>query len=101
MRLFLFDSRAGKRLSEEFRVSPKFGSTALPDNESAAGSRNSLDEDGLSGIPYTVLSDPNACKVVLFNNQELFSIKFFYFPKSGTVIELLKTDKFSYYFSVI
>uniref|UniRef100_A0A158Q9N1 C2 DOCK-type domain-containing protein n=1 Tax=Enterobius vermicularis TaxID=51028 RepID=A0A158Q9N1_ENTVE len=48
VRLFLFDSRAGKRLSEEFRVSPKFGSTALPDNESAAGSRNSLDEDGLS-----------------------------------------------------
>lgn len=64
VRVFLFDARTGKRMSEEFRMSPRFGASYSPEVETTSESRSSLEEDGFSGISHSILSDPNASKII-------------------------------------
>ncbi|VDM46045.1 unnamed protein product [Toxocara canis] len=68
VRIFLFDARAGRRLSEEFRVNPNSdeldGMLKMADGPSRrnGNERSSLEEDGANGISQRILSDKRATK---------------------------------------
>ncbi|VDN17643.1 unnamed protein product [Gongylonema pulchrum] len=70
VRMFLYDSRAGRRLSEEFAIDPngnEFDAVLKAANSVASGNRNAaekstLEEDGINTLPQRVLADKNARK---------------------------------------
>ncbi|KHN79568.1 Dedicator of cytokinesis protein 9 [Toxocara canis] len=70
VRIFLFDARAGRRLSEEFRVNPNSdeldGMLKMADGPSRrnGNERSSLEEDGANGISQRILSDKRATKMI-------------------------------------
>ncbi|VDN34323.1 unnamed protein product [Gongylonema pulchrum] len=70
VRMFLYDSRAGRRLSEEFAVDPngnEFDAVLKAANGFASGNRSASEkstlEDGINTLPQRVLADKNARKV--------------------------------------
>ncbi|VDK72032.1 unnamed protein product [Anisakis simplex] len=70
IRIFIFDARNGRRLSEEFHINPnsdeldgllKMSDSSLGKNLS---DRSTLKEDGVNGIPQRILADKRATKVI-------------------------------------
>uniref|UniRef100_A0A1I8E909 Uncharacterized protein n=1 Tax=Wuchereria bancrofti TaxID=6293 RepID=A0A1I8E909_WUCBA len=71
LRMFLYDCRAGQRLSEEFRIDPNSdGLTAslkIGGRDGAGKSsvdKSTLDEDGVNTLSQRILADKNVRKVV-------------------------------------
>uniref|UniRef100_A0A914R2V0 Uncharacterized protein n=1 Tax=Parascaris equorum TaxID=6256 RepID=A0A914R2V0_PAREQ len=70
VRLFLFDARAGRRLSEEFRVNPNSDELdgliklANASSKKSISERSTLEEDGVNGIAQRMLADKRATKMI-------------------------------------
>uniref|UniRef100_F1KPQ6 Dedicator of cytokinesis protein 11 n=1 Tax=Ascaris suum TaxID=6253 RepID=F1KPQ6_ASCSU len=70
VRLFLFDARAGRRLSEEFRVNPNSDELdgllklANVSSKRSISERSALEEDGINGIAQRMLADKRATKMI-------------------------------------
>lgn len=64
--MFLFDARSGKRISEEFRVSPRYGESDAADDNEFEDLKSTAGEEEFGVVSYSILSDPNANKVKYF-----------------------------------